>query len=122
MTKELEIRAFKALLIQAKYDVAEWRAKYKAYWANPDTANKIVPPFTIAYIIGNRIFLTEEAAYGWPLKYGQIIEPVVFEDAVKYADQNPDFLEAIHSLFLTDYMNKKEQEEDEDEDEEEEEE
>lgn len=109
MIKELQIRAYKALIIQAKYNIPEWRAKYKAYWADPEHAEKVVPPFTAAYVIGNHIFLTEKAAEGWPLKPWQIIETEFFEDAVKYADNNPDFLEAIHSMFLSPYMAKKEQ-------------
>ena len=121
MIKELKIRAYKALIVQAKYDIADVRAKYKAYWADPKNpeVEKIVPPFTAAYVVGSKIFLTEDAVEGWSVRRGELVEEVYIEDAFEYADENPDFLEAIHSMYLSSYMKRKENEQSEDDEDEE---
>ena len=79
MTNEMYRRAVKLLLRQARYDQPE-RFEVK---------------FADAWVLGNKLFLTEEAVKGFPNPKCRLIERVQIEDAVAYAKENPWIVEEI---------------------------
>ena len=79
MTNEMYRRAVKLLLKQAWYDKPK-RFKVK---------------FADAWVLGNKLFLTEEAVKGFPNPKCRLIERVQIEDALAYAKENPWIVEEI---------------------------
>jgi len=79
MTNEMYKRAVKLLLRQARYDQPK-RFKVK---------------FVDAWVLGNKLFLTEEDVKGFPNPKRRLIERVQIEDAVAYAKENPWIVEEI---------------------------
>lgn len=79
MTNEMYKRAVKLLLRQARYDQPE-RFEVK---------------FADAWVLGNKLFFTEEAVKGFPNPKCRLIERVQIEDAVAYAKENPWIVEEI---------------------------
>ena len=79
MTNEMYRRAVKLLLRQARYDQPE-RFEVK---------------FADAWVLGNKLFLTEDAVKGFPNPKGRLIERVQIEEAVAYAKENPWIVEEI---------------------------
>ena len=67
------------LLRQARYDQP---ARYEVKFAD-------------AWVLGNKLFLTEEAVKGFPNPKGRLIERVQIEEAVAYAKENPWIVEEI---------------------------
>ena len=79
MTNEMYKRAVKLLLRQARYDQPE---RYEVKFAD-------------AWVIGNKLFLTEDAVKGFPNPQRRLIERVQIEDAIAYAKENPWIVEEI---------------------------
>ena len=79
MTNEMKLRAIRLLLRQARYDQpARYEVKFPDCW-----------------VLGNKLFLTEDAVKGFPNPLRRLIERVQIEEAVAYAKENPWIVDAI---------------------------
>ena len=86
MTNEMYRRAVKLLLRQARYDQPD------RYHVN----------FDKAYVLGNKLFLTENAVKGFPNSRGLLIESVDIMAAIEYAKEYPHIVDEIRSeVYLT---------------------
>lgn len=72
-------RAVRLLLRQARYD----------------QPGRFEVKFADAWVLGNKLFLTEEAVKGFPNPKGRLIERVQIEDAIAYAKENHWIVEDI---------------------------
>ena len=81
MTQHTYMRAIKVLLKQSCADI-------------PARSNT---NFTDAWVINGRIFLTEEAAKGFPNRRGRLLERVQLEEAKQYAAEHPEILKVIRT-------------------------
>lgn len=81
MTNEMRRKAIKLLLRQSRYD------QPRRFHVN----------FQKVYVLGNKLFLTQEAVVGFPNRRGLLIERVDILEAIEEAKNNPNIVEEIRA-------------------------